>query len=33
MPRPATLLTPHDPVRFERVLKQRIADSSPPWID
>ena len=33
MPRPAALLTPHDPVRFERVLKQRIADSSPPWID
>lgn len=33
MPRPAALLTPHDPVRFERVLKQRIADGSPPWID
>ena len=33
MPRPAALLTPHDPVRFENVLKQRIADPAPPWID
>jgi homoserine kinase type II len=32
MPRPAALLTPHDPVRFERVLEERIADPIPPWI-
>jgi homoserine kinase type II len=33
LPRPATMLTPHDPSRFERMLALRIADSSPPWVD
>jgi homoserine kinase type II len=33
LPRPASLLTPHDPTRFERLLRRRIADSSPPWVD
>jgi homoserine kinase type II len=33
LPRPATMLTPHDPTRFERMLALRIADPSPPWID
>jgi homoserine kinase type II len=32
LPRPATMLTPHDPTRFERMLALRIADPSPPWI-
>ncbi len=33
LPRPASLLTPHDPVRFERMLALRIADANPPWVD
>jgi homoserine kinase type II len=33
LPRPATMLTPHDPTRFERMLARRIADADPPWID
>ncbi len=32
MPRPASVLQPHDPGRFERMLRQRIADADPPWI-
>ena len=32
LPRPATVLTPHDPTRFERMLAQRIADTNPPWV-
>ncbi len=34
MPRPASLLTPHDPAHFERILKLR-RESAPedlPWI-
>lgn len=33
LPRPASLLTPHDPTRFERLLRRRIADPTPPWLD
>jgi homoserine kinase type II len=32
LPRPAALLTPHDPARFERMLTLRIADKTPPWV-
>ena len=32
LPRPAQILTPHDPARFERMLRLRITDGSPPWI-
>jgi homoserine kinase type II len=32
LPRPAEVLTPHDPTRFERMLALRIADIDPPWI-
>lgn len=32
LPRNAHLLTPHDPTRFERTLRQRIIDTPPPWI-
>jgi homoserine kinase type II len=32
LPRPASLLTPHDPARFERMLSLRIADKTPPWV-
>ncbi len=32
LPRPAEVLTPHDPTRFERMLALRIADHDPPWI-
>lgn len=32
LPRPAHLLTPHDPAHFERVLKCRIAAASLPWV-
>jgi homoserine kinase type II len=32
LPRPATVLTPHDPTRFERMLRLRIADRDPPWV-
>jgi homoserine kinase type II len=32
LPRPATMLTPHDPTRFERMLKLRIDEHDPPWV-
>ncbi len=32
LPRTAHLLTPHDPGRFERTLKRRIADVELPWV-
>jgi homoserine kinase type II len=32
LPRPAHLLTPHDPAHFERILKRRIADTALPWV-
>jgi homoserine kinase type II len=32
MPRPASVLQPHDPGRFERMLRRRIADTQAPWI-
>jgi len=32
LPRHAHLLTPHDPGRFDRTLKRRIADAELPWI-
>jgi homoserine kinase type II len=32
MPRPAQLLTPHDPAHFERILQHRIADATLPWV-
>jgi homoserine kinase type II len=32
LPRPASVLTPHDPSRFERMLDRRIHDSSMPWL-
>ena len=32
LPRPAHLLTPHDPAHFERILKCRTAAASLPWI-
>ena len=32
LPRTAHLLTPHDPGRFERTLKRRIADAELPWV-
>lgn len=32
LPRPAHLLTPHDPAHFERILKCRIAAASLPWV-
>jgi homoserine kinase type II len=32
-PRPADVLKPHDPTHFERILRQRLADAAPPWID
>jgi homoserine kinase type II len=32
-PRPADVLKPHDPAHFERILRQRVADPTPPWID
>ncbi len=33
LPRPAEVLTPHDPTRFERLLARRIADPVVPWVD
>jgi len=33
LPRPAAVLTPHDPARFERMLALRIADKAPPWVE
>ena len=32
LPRPAHLLTPHDPTHFERILKRRTVDASLPWV-
>ncbi|MEP6608192.1 MAG: homoserine kinase [Burkholderiaceae bacterium] len=32
LPRPAHLLTPHDPVHFERILRHRTTDTSLPWV-
>jgi homoserine kinase type II len=32
LPRPAQVLTPHDPTHFERILEHRIADASLPWV-
>jgi homoserine kinase type II len=32
LPRPAHLLTPHDPAHFERILKCRTAAASLPWV-
>ncbi len=32
MPRPASVLQPHDPGRFERMLRRRVADAEAPWI-
>jgi homoserine kinase type II len=31
-PRPAELLTPHDPAHFERILQRRAADAELPWV-
>lgn len=31
LPRPAHLLTPHDPAHFERILQRRTVDASLPW--
>ena len=33
LPRPAHLLTPHDPAHFELILKRRTVDSVLPWVD
>ena len=32
LPRPAHLLTPHDPAHFERILKRRTVDGWLPWV-
>jgi len=32
LPRPAQMLSPHDPGRFERMLRLRIAQTNPPWV-
>ncbi len=32
MPRPAEVLTPHDPAHFERILRHRLTDATLPWI-
>ena len=32
LPRPAHLLTPHDPTHFERILRRRTIDASLPWV-
>lgn len=32
LPRPAHMLTPHDPAHFERILKRRTVDASLPWV-
>jgi len=32
LPRPAEVLTPHDPAHFERILEHRIADATLPWV-
>jgi homoserine kinase type II len=31
-PRPAELLTPHDPTHFERILERRTIDPTLPWV-
>jgi homoserine kinase type II len=31
-PRPAELLTPHDPTHFERILQRRTNDATLPWV-
>jgi homoserine kinase type II len=31
-PRPAELLTPHDPTHFERILARRTVDAVLPWV-
>jgi homoserine kinase type II len=31
LPRPAEVLTPHDPTHFERILAHRIEDATLPW--
>jgi len=33
VPRPASVLQPHDPARFERLLKLRVEDPVLPWIE
>ncbi len=33
LPRPAHLLTPHDPAHFERILKRRTVDALLPWVN
>jgi len=33
LPRPAHLLTPHDPAHFERILRRRTIDSKLPWVN
>jgi homoserine kinase type II len=32
LPRPAEVLTPHDPTHFERILEHRISDATLPWV-
>ena len=32
LPRPAEVLTPHDPTHFERILEHRIAEANLPWV-
>jgi homoserine kinase type II len=32
LPRPAEVLTPHDPAHFERILAHRVADAALPWV-
>ena len=32
MPRPASVLQPHDPARFERMLQMRVAAAELPWV-
>jgi homoserine kinase type II len=32
LPRPAEVLTPHDPAHFERILQHRINDATLPWV-
>jgi homoserine kinase type II len=32
LPRPAEMLKPHDPTRFEKILARRIEDAEVPWV-
>ena len=32
LPRPAEVLTPHDPAHFERILRHRLGDATLPWV-